>query len=140
MYRMKRFIILLLVCFFMNIGAIGSISAQNSIKWQPYTSGMDLAKSDNKAVFLHFYTNWCVYCAKMEKESFQDGSIVEYLNENFISIRIDLDKEQNIAQKYSVFGVPITYFISSSGDNLGSVPGYISKDRLMDILKKVQSI
>ena len=107
------------------------------IEWQPYSSGMDSAKNNNKAIFLHFYAKWCGYCAKMEKESFQDDSIAEYLNENFISIRVDVDKEQNIAEKYGVFALPTTYFFSSSGEKLGSVPGYLSKDRLMTILKKI---
>jgi thioredoxin-related protein len=73
----------------------------------------------------------------MEKESFQDDSFAEYLNDNYISIRVDVDKEQNIAEKYDVFALPTTYFISSSGENLGSVPGYLSTDRLMEILKKI---
>lgn len=69
------------------------------VEWQSYSTGMELAKNNNKAVFLHFYATWCGYCAKMEKDSFQDNSIAEYLNDNFISIRVDVDKEQNIAEK-----------------------------------------
>ena len=137
MQRLKRITIFLLVCFILNAATIGSISAQSLIEWQPYSNGMDSAKNNNKSVFLHFYAKWCGYCAKMEKESFQDDSIAEYLNENFISIRVDVDKEQNIAEKYNVFALPTTYFFTSNGEKLGSVPGYISKDRLMAMLKKV---
>jgi len=36
-----------------------------------------------------------------------------------------------------VFALPTTYFFTSSGEKLGPVPGYISKDRLMTMLKKV---
>ena len=137
MQRLKRITILLLVCFIFNAATIESISAQKLIEWQSYSTGMELAKNNNKAVFLHFYATWCGYCAKMEKDSFQDNSIAEYLNDNFISIRVDVDKEQNIAEKYNVFALPTTYFFSSSFEKLGSVPGYISKDRLMAMLKKV---
>jgi thioredoxin 1 len=132
-----NWITILLICFISYAATVGSISAQNMIEWQPYSSGMDSAKNNNKAIFLHFYAKWCGYCAKMEKESFQDDSIAEYLNENFISIRVDVDKEQNIAEKYGLFALPTTYFFSSSGEKLGSVPGYLSKDRLMTILKKI---
>jgi len=137
MQRLSRITIFLLVCFIFNAATIGPISAQSLIEWQPYTTGMDSAKYNNKSVFLHFYAKWCGYCEKKEKESFQNDSIAEYLNENFISIRVDVDKEQNIAEKYNVFALPTTYFFSSSGEKLGSVPGYISKDRLMAMLKKV---
>ena len=137
MQKINRITIFLLVCFILNAATIGSISAQSLIEWQPYSNGMDSAKNNNKSVFLHFYAKWCGYCAKMEKESFQDDSIAGYLNENFISIRVDVDKEQNIAEKYGVFALPTTYFFSSSGEKLGSVPGYLSKDRLITILKMI---
>ena len=137
MQRLNRVTIFLLICFILYAASIGSISAQSLIAWQPYSTGMDSAQKNNKPVFLHFYAKWCGYCAKMEKESFQDNSIAKHLNENFVSIRVDVDKEQNIAEKYNVFALPTTYFYSSSGEKLGSVPGYISKDRLMAMLKKV---
>ncbi len=137
MSKLKGVTIFLLVVFILNTVPIVSISAPNAIEWQSYTTGMDLAKKNSKSVFLHFYATWCSYCTKMEKESFQDDSIAEYLNDNFVSIRVDVDKEQNIADMYNVFGLPTTYFFSSSGENLGSVPGYISKDRLMTMLKEI---
>lgn len=128
---------LLLVVFILNAAPVESISSQNLVEWKSYAMGMDSAKDNHKLVFLHFYAKWCGYCTKMEKESFQDDSIAEYLNDNFISIRVDVDEEQNIAEIYNVFALPTTYFFTSSGEKLGPVPGYISKDRLMTMLKKV---
>lgn len=137
MPKLNRVTIFLLVAFILNTASVESISAQNAIDWQSYTNGMDTAKKNNKAVFLHFYATWCSYCAKMEKESFQDDSIAEYLNNNFLSIRVDVDKERNIAEMYDVFALPTTLFFASNGEKMGSVPGYISKDRLMTMLKKI---
>ena len=128
---------LLLVVFILNAAPIESVSSQNLVEWKSYAMGMDLAKDKNKLVFLHFYAKWCSYCTKMEKESFQDDSIADYLNDNFISIRVDVDEEKSIADTYNVFALPTTYFFTSSGEKLGPVPGYISKDRLMTMLKKV---
>lgn len=137
MPKLSGFTIFLLVVFILNATPIESISSQNLIEWKSYTIGMDAAKNNNKMIFLHFYAKWCGYCEKMEKESFQDDSISEYLNDNFISIRVDIDEEQNIAEIYNVFALPTTYFFTSSGEKLGPVPGYISKDRLLTMLKKV---
>jgi len=137
MPKLSWFNTLLLILIILYAAPIESISSQNLVEWRSYSIGMDSAKNDNKFIFLHFYAKWCGYCAKMEKESFQDDSIAEYLNDNFISIRVDIDEEQNIAELYNVFALPTTYFFTSSGEKLGQVPGYISKDNLLTMLKKV---
>lgn len=137
MPKSNRITILLLVVFILSTALMETVSAQNAIDWQSYTKGMNSAQKNNKAVFLHFYATWCSYCEKMEKESFQNDSIAEYLNNNFLSIRVDVDKERNVADKYNVFALPTTYFFTSSGEKIRSVPGYISKDRLMTLLKKI---
>ena len=98
---------------------------------------MSEAQAQGKPIFLHFYANWCAYCAKMEKESFLNETIVDFLNQNYISIRVDVDKQPDIAQKYNVFALPTTYFFSAEGEKRGPVPGYISRERLLDMLTKV---
>ena len=114
-----------------------SISSQKAIQWKTYNAGMSAAKEAGKPVFLHFYAIWCAYCAKMEKESFQNDTIIDFLNENYISIRVDVDKQPDIAKEYSVFALPTTYFFSSTGEKLGPIPGYIPMERLQDMLTKV---
>ena len=114
-----------------------SISSQKAIQWKNFSTGMTEAQKAGKPVFLHFYAVWCAYCAKMEKESFQNDTVIDFLNQNYISIRVDVDKQPDIAQNYNVFALPTTYFFSAKGEKLGPVPGYISRKRLLDMLTKV---
>ena len=74
----------------------------------------------------------------MAKETFQDPSVVSYLNEKFISIRVDFDKEGDIASQYGVRGLPSTWFLTQTGERIGNVPGYIPPQALLSMLKKVQ--
>ena len=112
--------------------------SSDSIKWYSYQEGMVAGRIAGKKVFLHFYANWCGYCRKMAKETFQDSSVVSYLNENFISIRVDFDKEGDIASQYGVRGLPSTWFLTQTGEIIGNVPGYIPPQALLSMLKKVQ--
>ena len=98
---------------------------------------MALEKTQKKKVFLHFYANWCRYCRKMAKETFQDLSVVAFLKGNFISIRVNTDKQRKIAASYGVRGVPSTWFLKENGERIGNLPGYIPPGRLLSILKKV---
>lgn len=113
-------------------------TASDSIKWFSYQEGMVAGRIAKKKVFLHFYANWCVYCRKMAKETFQDPSVISYLNENYVSIRVDFDKEGDIVSQYGVRGLPSTWFLTQTGERIGNVPGYIPHQALLSMLKEVQ--
>jgi thioredoxin-related protein len=74
----------------------------------------------------------------MAKDTFQDPSVVSYLNEKFIAIRVDFDKENEIASRYGVRGLPSTWFLTQTGERIGNVPGYIPPKSLLLMLKEVQ--
>jgi thioredoxin-related protein len=73
----------------------------------------------------------------MEKETFQDPTVIAYVNRNFIPISVNSDKEQKIAAKYNVRGLPSTWFISENGDKIGNRPGFIASDEMLKILKYI---
>ena len=115
----------------------GSALAADSVNWVSYDKGMTLGKSKNKKILLHFYADWCRYCRKMTKETFLDPTVTSYLNENFIPIRVNTDKESKIAAMYNVTGIPSTWLLKKNGEKIGVLPGFIPPDRLLSILKKI---
>jgi thioredoxin-related protein len=111
----------------------------DSINWYTYSEGLTLGKSEKKIVFLHFYADWCRYCKKMTQETFMDSSVIAYLNANFVSIRVNSDKEKKLASDYGVRGLPTTWFLKENGEKVGPIPGYISPDKLLLMLKKIHT-
>ena len=73
----------------------------------------------------------------MSGETFKNAEIISYLNQNFISVRINTDREKKIAAEYKVRGIPVTHFLKSNGERIGALPGFVSSDRLMPVLRKV---
>jgi thioredoxin-related protein len=114
----------------------GALAAEG-IKWYTYDEGMALGKNEKKTVFFYFYADWCPYCRKMEKETFQNPSVVSFINENFIAIRVNADKEKKIASNYGVIGLPTSWFSEGNGDKIGNLPGYIPPERFLSMLKKI---
>ncbi len=127
----------LLILFCLSVWPPDDTFAVDSINWYTYDEGMALGKIEKKKVFLHFYADWCRYCRKMAKETFQDPSVVAFLKGNFIAIRVNTDKQTNIAAGYGVRGIPATWFLNENGEKIGSRPGYIPPGKLLSILKKV---
>ena len=118
----------------------GSVPASEVINWRSYEEGMVVSKIEKKKVFLHFYADWCGFCRKMAKDTFQDSSVVDYLNSNFISVRVDTDRNQQAAENYGVAGLPFNVFLTDRGEPIVSLPGYIPADTMLLMLKEINGI
>jgi thioredoxin-related protein len=130
----------LLITILVTVGFFNIAYASNSIKWYSYEEGKVLAKIEKKKVFLHFYADWCVFCRKMAKDTFQNNNVVSTLNDTFIAIRVDSDNEPDLAAKYGVRGLPANWFLTEMGQPIVSIPGYIAPDALLSLLKEVNEV
>ncbi len=109
------------------------------IVWRGYAEGMELSRNKEKKVFLNFYADWCRYCKEMDQKTFKDKAVIVYLNDNFIPIRVNSDKEPKTASDYQVTGLPVSWFLSEKGERIGSQPGYIPPDSLLTLLKYIET-
>ena len=130
-------ILLFLFSVFIFINVSAAPTQTKEIEWHSYSDGIARGKFEKKKVFLHFTAAWCYYCGVMEKETFKDPAIIASLNENFIPIRVDFDKETKTSAFYRVRGLPDTIFIAEDGQIIGRRPGYIPPDILKRILNSI---
>ncbi len=75
----------------------------------------------------------------MEKEVLSNNEVIEYLNDNYISIKVDTEAEEKIASKYKVRGLPAVYFLKEDGSVLNYRRGYIDAKELMYMLKFINT-
>ncbi len=136
--KFKSGILVILTCLAL-ITVVPVSAVPGGIQWQPYEKGISLAKEQGKQVFLYFWADWCGYCAKMEKSTFKDPSVVNYLNDNFIAISVDSERDRKVAANYGVRGLPTTWLLKPDSSKLSSLPGYVDADRLMTILKYIKT-
>lgn len=65
----------------------------NPIHWYAYGSlALEAAKEQNKPIFLSIGYSSCHWCHVMAHDSFMNKSVSQYLNENFISIKVDREE------------------------------------------------
>ena len=117
----------------------GQTSDASKIDWQGYAQGMELAKSQNKHVFLYFHADWCTYCKKLKKTTFQDKGVLKYLKDNFISIEVDTDKNQELAIQWKVKGLPNLWFLKPDNSKINNIPGFIDAKQFLNILKYIHT-
>ena len=75
--------------------------SKNPVNWYPWNKvAHDEARKKNKIIILSIGYSSCHWCHVMEKESFRNKVIAKYMNENFISIKVDREERPDIDNLY----------------------------------------
>ncbi len=73
----------------------------NPVDWYEWgEEAFEKAKKENKLIFLSIGYSSCHWCHVMEKEVFENPEIAKYLNEHFISIKVDREERPDIDKHY----------------------------------------
>jgi thioredoxin-related protein len=107
--------------------------------WQEYDQAKKLAASSGKPILLHFYTDWCTYCKKMDAETFANEKVAAYMNENFVATKVNPYKQSDIAAKYQVHSVPANWFLKADGTAISRLPGLIKPELFLWVLKYIST-
>ena len=99
------------------------------------SAGMARSKSENKTAFVHFYAKWCGPCKIMEKKTFRDPGVIAALNQDFIPIKIDVDRNPKVSKLFKVKAVPDTWLIGTDYRIIHHRSGYITPKQLKALLK-----
>ena len=95
--------------------------AHNPVDWYPWgEEAFARARKDNKPILLSIGYSTCHWCHVMERESFEDENLARFLNEHFVSIKVDREERPDVDQIYMTFvqamsgqgGWPLNVFLT----------------------------
>jgi uncharacterized protein YyaL (SSP411 family) len=75
--------------------------ADNPVDWYPWgPEALSRARGENKPIFLSIGYSACHWCHVMERESFTDPETAAFLNDHFISIKVDREERPDLDAIY----------------------------------------
>ncbi|HTV61080.1 MAG TPA: thioredoxin domain-containing protein [Verrucomicrobiae bacterium] len=95
--------------------------AHNPVDWFAWnTEAFEKARREDKPIFLSIGYSTCHWCHVMERESFEDETVGKYLNEHFVSIKVDREERPDVDRIYMAFvqattgggGWPMSVFLT----------------------------
>ncbi|MEP0387613.1 MAG: thioredoxin domain-containing protein [Dokdonia sp.] len=75
--------------------------AHNPVNWKPWNEEtLTLAKKENKLILVSIGYSSCHWCHVMEHESFEDSLVADFMNANFINIKVDREERPDVDNVY----------------------------------------
>lgn len=142
---------------------LGSVNAQK-INWMTMNEALAAQKENPKKIFMDVYTTWCGPCKMLDKNTFSDKSVIEYINKNYYAVKFNAEGTEEIKYKdftytnpnynpdrkgrnsqhlfahaLKVNAYPTVVFFKEDGELIQAVPGYRTPKQLEIFLKMIQS-
>ena len=90
------------------------------------TAAIELSNKTGKLIFIDCYTDWCGPCKRMAATSFKDEEVGKLYNDNFINLKIEMEKNPDgaaIARMYKIRAYPTLIMIDGKGELKNKVVG-----------------
>jgi len=119
----------------------GGVGA-DSLRWErDLGSALGRASSEGKIVMVDFYTDWCLWCKKLDQSTFADDEVRRALSA-VVPVKLNAEKNgRREAEHFSIEDYPTILFLDATGKEISRVPGYMPAgpflEELRDALRRV---
>ncbi len=153
----------LLIYTFLLLSA--TMSQAQDIKWVSIEEALELQKTQPKKIIMDVYTNWCGPCKLLDRNTFKNKDVANYINENFYAVKFNGEGDDTVNYKENTFtnpqfnpakankrnsahqfasymrinAYPTLVFFDEKGDFITPVKGYQSPQQLELYLKLFKS-
>jgi hypothetical protein len=113
------------------------IIEKNAPLYREFDKALKAAEREKKFIMIKATSVHCHFCKKMDREVFVEKEVLDLLERDFISVEIDIYKEQlPLGLKAKV--TPTYFFLNAKGEVVKSVPGSFDKEDFIEILEGVK--
>ena len=75
---------------------LSKINSAQEVKWYTIEKAIELNRKEPKKLVVDVYTDWCVWCKVMDKNTFGNAIIAEYLNKKYYPVKFNAEQKENI--------------------------------------------
>ncbi|QNI34404.1 thioredoxin domain-containing protein [Alloacidobacterium dinghuense] len=94
------------------------------VKWHEWSpEAFALAAKEDKPILLDIGAVWCHWCHVMDRESYEDASLAQVINQHFVAVKVDRDERPDVDSRYQAAvqamsgqgGWPLTAILTPEG-------------------------
>ena len=81
------------------------ISAQE-INWMTFEEAVEAQKNEPRKIMVDAYTTWCGPCKLLDKNTFSNKDVADYLNKNYYAVKFNAEGNEKVNFKEYTFTNP----------------------------------
>lgn len=140
---------------------IGTVSAQK-VNWMTFDEALAAQQNNPKPIMVDAYTTWCGPCKLLDKNTFQNEDVADFLNENYYAVKFNAEGTEEVnyldnvytnprhdpnkrgrnsqhefAQAMKLRGYPSIVFFDEQGNYIQPLVGYKTPRQIEIFLKMI---
>jgi len=142
--------------------SVKEISSKPTVNWLTFDQVQDSLRHNPKMVIVDTYATWCGPCKQMDKVTYENPEVVEFINKNFYAIKFDAETMENINFKSKTFtnsfnkynthnltyeiaaidgkiAYPTTTILDSQLNKIETIDSFLFPDDMLALLNRIQS-
>ncbi len=130
---------------------------QGNVKWYTWQEAVEASKKEKKKIFIDIYTDWCGWCKRMDKATFEDPEVAKFLNENFYPVKMNAEMKDEIVYNNHTFkfvasgrkgyhqlaaalldgrlSYPTTVFLNEEFEIMQRIPGFMDANQFSMVME-----
>jgi thioredoxin-related protein len=76
--------------------AAARIAPASSIDWMTVDAAAGKLQKEKRPVLIDLYTTWCGWCRQMDKKTYSNKQVAQYLQEKFYAVKVDAETKATI--------------------------------------------
>lgn len=150
------------IIVFVAIMVSNSVVSQDEIQWMTMNEALEAQKEQPKKIIMDVYTHWCGPCKLLDKNTFSNKDVIEFINTNYYPVKFNAEGTEEItyqdftytnpnyqparkgrnathffADALRLQGYPSLVFFEENGDLIQALPGYKTPQELEIYLKMI---
>jgi protein disulfide-isomerase len=99
--------------------AAGLATAQEGVRWaEDYRAAAEQAARERKLILLHFESDSCPPCRKLEANVFPRRDVAEAIEADYVAVKVNVDKTPELARRYTVPRWPMDVVVTPMGQQV----------------------
>lgn len=107
------------------VAPVPSSGPSRSPNWHSsFEQALQEAQRLNRPLLVHFYSEWCTPCRRMDREVLRQADVQSRLGRRFVVARIDADMHPELVERFNIRGLPSDVVLTPTGEVLESSEGF----------------
>ncbi len=138
-----------------------TVDAEGNLNWLKIEELETIPTANKKPVLVDVYTDWCGWCKRMDKNTFQNDKVKEYLKDKYYVVKFNAEQKEPIEYRGKTYnfvkngrrganelaaemlngrlGYPTIVYLDKDLNVVKASPGYKKPDQLIEEIENLKS-